>query len=163
MKLMRHSRGLLVLMMFLSWFFLPLIGKDAVKRFLPAGLFIALIVTIEDIIAKKRKWWWWYEKIHPKLSGIVPFLWGPFFIGSLWILKWTYGKYFRYIFINLVVDSIFVYFLVDWLKKLGIASLVRLKKYQLSLLFFFKSLLLYGFQFVKERKSLKKNSDNTLV
>ncbi|MEK5054858.1 MULTISPECIES: hypothetical protein [Niallia] len=122
-----------------------------------------MIVTIEDIIAKKRKWWWWYEKIHPKLSGIVPFLWGPFFIGSLWILKWTYGKYFRYIFINLVVDSIFVYFLVDWLKKLGIASLVRLKKYQLSLLFFFKSLLLYGFQFVKERKSLKKNSDNTLV
>lgn len=74
MKLMRHSRGLLVLMMFLSWFFLPLIGKDAVKRFLPAGLFIALIVTIEDIIAKKRKWWWWYEKIHPKLSGIVPFM-----------------------------------------------------------------------------------------
>ncbi|NRG34979.1 hypothetical protein HRF63_24280 [Bacillus circulans] len=160
---MRHSRELLVLMMFLSWFLLPLIGKDAVKRFLPAGLFIALIVTIEDIIAKKRKWWWWYEKIHPKLSGIVPFLWGPFFIGSLWILKWTYGKYFRFIFINLVVDSIFVYFLVDWLKKLGIASLVRLKKYQLSLLFFFKSLLLYGFQFVKERKSLKKNSDNTLV
>jgi hypothetical protein len=37
------------------------------------------------------------------------------------------------------------------LKDLGIASLVRLKKYQLSILFFVKSLLLYGFQMICER------------
>jgi len=84
------------------------------------------------------------------LSGIVPFLWGPFIVGSLWILKLTYGKFIKYIILNLIVDSIFTYFLVSWLRKLGIASLVRLKKYQLSLLFFLKSLLLYGFQFIKE-------------
>ena len=157
MKIMSYSKSLLVLMTILSWFSLLFFGKGAVKRFLPAGLFITLVVTIEDLIAKKRKWWWWYEKIHPKLSGIVPFLLGPFFVGSMWILKLTYGKFIRYIILNLMVDSIFTYFLVDWLKRLGISSLVRLKKYQLSLLFFLKSLLLYGFQFVKEKVSLKKS------
>ncbi|MFJ8243838.1 hypothetical protein [Peribacillus asahii] len=157
MKIMRYSKSLLVLMTILSWFSLPLLGRGTVKRFLPAGLFIVSVVTIEDLIAKKRKWWWWYEKLHPKLSGIVPFLWGPFFIGSMWILKMTYGKFIRYIILNLIVDSVFTYFLVDWLKKSGIASLVRLKKYQLSLLFFLKSLLLYGFQFVKEKVSIKKS------
>ena len=83
MRIARYSKSLLVLMMILSWFSIPLIGKREIKRFLPAVLFITMIVSIEDKIAKKRKWWWWYEKLHPKLSGIVPFLWGPFFIGSM--------------------------------------------------------------------------------
>lgn len=151
MRIARYSKSLLVLIMILSWFSIPLLGKREIKRFLPAGLFITMIVSIEDLIAKKRKWWWWYEKLHPKLSGIVPLLWGPFFIGSIWILKWTYGKFIRYIILNLIIDSMFTYLLVDLFKKIGIASLVRLKKYQLSLLFFLKSLLLYGFQFVKEK------------
>ncbi|WP_034332072.1 hypothetical protein [Bacillus sp. J37] len=152
MRIARYSKSLLVLMMILSWFSIPLIGKREIKRFLPAVLFITMIVSIEDKIAKKRKWWWWYEKLHPKLSGIVPFLWGPFFIGSMWILKWTYGKFIRFILLNLIVDSVFTYLLVDLFKKIGIGSLVRLKKYQLSMLFFLKSLLLYGFQFVKEKR-----------
>lgn len=157
MKIIRYLKPLLLLMMIFPWFSLPLLGKRSLKRFFPATLFIALVVTIEEVIAKKCKWWWWYEKIHPKLSGIVPFVWGPFFVGSLWILKLTYGKFTKYIILNLFADSFFTYFLVNWLKKLGIASLVRLKKYQLSLLFFLKSLLLYGFQFFKEN-SIKKRS-----
>ncbi|MGN7938413.1 hypothetical protein [Virgibacillus sp. 6R] len=148
---MKYSKPLLLLMFVLSWLSFPLIGKESIKRFLPAGLFISLIVTIEDVIARKRKWWWWYEKIIPNLSGIVPFLWGPFLIGSMWILKLTYGRFTLYTIINFFVDSIFTFFMVDWLKKLGIASLIRLPKYQLSMLFFVKSLLLYSFQYIKEK------------
>jgi len=148
---MKYSKPLLLLMFVLSWLSFPLLGKESIKRFLPAGLFISLLVTIEDVIARKRKWWWWYEKIIPNLSGIVPFLWGPFFIGSMWILKLTYGRFTFYTILNLIIDSIFTFFMVDLLKKLGIASLIRLRKYQLSMLFFIKSLLLYGFQFVKEK------------
>ncbi len=155
MKNIKYMKSLLLIMMIFPWFSLPFIGRRSVKRFLPAAFFISLVVTIEDVIAKKRKWWWWYEGIHPKLSGIVPFLWGPFIVGSIWILKLTYGKFTKYIILNLIVDSMFTYFLVDCLRKLGIASLVRLKKYQLSLLFFLKSILLYGFHFIKEN-SMKK-------
>ena len=146
-KLMKYNKFILIMMMVVSWLSLLIFGKNAFKKFLPAGIFIAIITRLENYIAKKRTWWWWYEKLHPKLSGSFPFVWGPFMIGSLWVLKLTYGKFYRYLFINLLVDSIFIYILVDkWLTKWGIASLVRMKKVKLSLLLFVDSLLLYGFQ-----------------
>jgi hypothetical protein len=88
---------------------------------------------------------------HPKLQGGLPLTWGPFLIGSMWILKLTYGKFLIYLITNLIIDTLFTYPFVTFLKRQGIASLVRLKKYQLSMLFFLKSILLYGFQNLKEK------------
>ncbi|MBW8347864.1 hypothetical protein K0H71_00195 [Bacillus sp. IITD106] len=152
MKLMRYNKLLLLLMLIFSWFSLLSLGKNSFKRFLPAGIFIAFVTRLENVMAKKRTWWWWYEKLHPKLSGSFPFVWGPFMVSSMWILRFTYGKLFRYLLVNLIADSIFVYILIDkWLTKWGIASLVRMKKMQLSLLLFIDSLILYGFQFLIEK------------
>jgi hypothetical protein len=153
---MKYSKLLLIIMFIIPWLTLPLLGKKSLKRFLPAGIFISLVVTFESILAKRRRWWWWHESIHPKLQGGFPLTWGPFLIGTMWILKLTYGKFFIYLIVNLVVDTLFTYPFVLFLKKQGIASLVRLKKYQLSVLFFVKSLLLYGFQYIKERLTLRK-------
>ena len=138
-------------MLILPWLTIPLLGKNTIKRFLPAGLFIAFAVRIESMIAKRQRWWWFYQKIHPNLTGEFPLIWGPFLIGSMWILKLTYGKPWIFIMTNLIVDTLFTYPFVKWLQKRGIASLVRLKGIQLSLLFFVKSLLLYGFQFLVEK------------
>ncbi len=159
-KLIKYNKLILLLMMVLLWLTLPLLGKNTVKRFFPAGIFIALLTRWENSIAKKRTWWWWYEKLHPKLSGSFPFVWGPFMIGSMWILKFTYGNFYRYLIINLIVDSLFVFVIIDkWLTKWGIASLVRMKKFQLSLLLFIDSLLLYGFQYLLEKiKETKLNA-----
>jgi hypothetical protein len=151
-KKIKYNKPILILMMFLFWLTVPLMGKNSFKRIFPASVFIALVTSWENAIAKKRKWWWWYEKLHPRLSGSFPFVWGPFMVGSMWILKLTYGKFYRYLIINLIVDSIFTFILVDkWLTKWGIASLVRMKKIQLSLLLFIDSILLYGFQTLIER------------
>jgi hypothetical protein len=150
MKIMKYSKALLLLMMILSWFTIPLLGERAFKRFLPSGLFISLMVRIVNIVAKKRRWWWWYETIHPKLSGVYPFMLGPFLVGSMWILKWTYGKFLRYMILNLIFDSFFTYLVVHYLTKFGIASLVRMKKIQLMYVLTVLSLLLYIFQLLKE-------------
>ncbi|MBO1514162.1 hypothetical protein [Metabacillus bambusae] len=151
MKIMKYSKVLLMMMMLLPWFTVPILGKISFKRFLPAGLFITIVVRIVNFIAKKRKWWWWYETLHPKVSGVIPFMWGPFLVGSIWILKWTYGKFFRYMILNLIVDLMLTYILVDYLTKFGIASLVRMKKIHLMYVFTVEALLLYGFQFLKEK------------
>ena len=149
---MRRNKLLLILMLVISWLSLLSFGKSSFKRFLPVALFSVFVTRLENSIAHKRAWWWWYEKLHPRLSGSFPFVWGPFMVGSMWILKFTYGKIFRYLIVNLIIDSFFTYFLIDkWLTKYGIASLVRMKKFQLSLLLFFDSLLLYGFQFFTEK------------
>ncbi|MDR4947900.1 hypothetical protein [Neobacillus cucumis] len=151
MKNLKMAKPILLSMMILSWLTLPLLGRKAIKRFLPASVLMSILVALEMKFAKKRRWWWFYTKVHSKLSGGFPLTWGPFLVGSMWILRFTYGKFVWYILLNLIVDTFFSYKFVDILKSLGIGSLVRLKKYQLSLLFFIKSLLLYGFQMIQEK------------
>ncbi|MGD6845605.1 hypothetical protein ACQCVH_24270 [Bacillus infantis] len=151
MKNQKAAKVLLPAMMVLSWLTIPLLGKKAIKRYLPASIMMAIIVSLESILARKRKWWRYYVKIHPKLPGGFPLTWGPFLIGSIWILRLTYGRFKWYLLLNLAVDTVFTYKFVNLLKGLRVASLVRLKKYQLSILFFVKSLLLYGFQMIREK------------
>ncbi|APH05704.1 hypothetical protein [Bacillus weihaiensis] len=150
--MIRNRKFLLFLLMIIPWLTIPLLGKKSFIRFLPASIFITTVVKLEDMLAEKRRWWWFYEKIHPKIGGNTPFIVGPFFIGSMWILKFTYGKFYIYLLINTILDSLFTYVLTNSLQRLGIASLVRLTRVQLSGLFFIKSLLLYGFQYMQERQ-----------
>jgi hypothetical protein len=154
---MKQSKFILILMLFLPWFSIPLLGKKTIKRFWPAGLFISFILVLENILAEKRRWWQFYQTLYPKLPGIFPLIFGPFLIGSMWILKFFYGRFNLFLIVNLAVDSLFTFLVTNQLQRWGIASLVRLKKYQLSLLFFIKSLLLYGFQYCKEQSSLISN------
>jgi hypothetical protein len=156
MKHINYSKSLLLMMMTLPWFTIPMLGKASFKRFSPSSLLISLAVQIVHFIAKKRKWWWWYEKIHPKEPGGLPFILGPYLVGSLWILKWTYGKFFRYMILNLIVDGAFTYGLTYYLQKFGIAALVRMKKIQLMYVFTIQALLLYGFQFFREKVLVKR-------
>jgi len=145
-------------MMVFSWFSLVFIGKESIKRFFSVTLFMGIIVRVVNIIAEKRKWWWWYQKIHPSVSGSFPFVWGPFFVSSFWILKYTYGNFIKYIGLNLCAHSAFTYVVEPYLQNFGIASLVRMKKIQLMYVFMVLAFLLYGFQIVKE-KSINKERD----
>lgn len=151
---MKYPKFILIIMLILPWLSLPLLGKDSFKRFFPATLFLSLVLKIEGEWARKRKWWWYYETLHPKLSGGFPLIWGPFFIGAMWILKFFHGKFWAYTFFNFLIDSLFTFVGTDLLKKYGLASLIRLKKYQLSILFFIKSMILYGVQTIREKYTL---------
>jgi len=153
---MKYSKTLLFLTMIIPWVTAPLLGKKTLKHYLPAGVFIALMVRLTNVIAKRRKWWWWYGTLHPRLSRVIPFMLGPFFVGSIWILKWTYGKFLRYLALNMFFDGMFTYAMVPILTKFGVASLVRMKKIQLMYVFMVLTLILYAFQFLYENIHLNK-------
>jgi hypothetical protein len=112
---------------------------------------MCLYVLAEGRFAEKKKWWWFTTAVKPNVLGEIPLIIGPFFVGSLWILKYTFGKFKLFLLINLIVDSLFTYIGTDWLKKIGYGSLVRLTKLQLSFVFLIKSFLLYGFQLFSEK------------
>ncbi|KAA0547430.1 hypothetical protein FZW96_11250 [Bacillus sp. BGMRC 2118] len=150
---MKNIKFLLIFTLLGSWLTASFLKKRDVIRFLPASLFIALLVRGESVIARKRKWWWFYERVHPRLIGEFPMIWGPFFIGSMWILKLTFGKPFRYLALNMSIHIAFAYCLIDVLRKMGIASLVRLKRYQLVSLFTLKAWILYFVQFIVDKVS----------
>ncbi|WHY67868.1 hypothetical protein [Neobacillus sp. SuZ13] len=143
---MRKNKMILLVIMILPWLSMPFMGKRTIKRLFPGAIFMFIWVAVESILAKKRVWWRIYERIIPKVIGELPFMLGPFFVGSLWILKWTFGNFTRYLFLNLIFDTLFAYPGMFILKRLGIASLVRLRPYQMVILFMSKSVIMYGLQ-----------------
>ena len=144
-------------MLVLPWLSLPLLGKKHFRRNFPSALFICLFVVGESVLAKKKVWWWFFKKLNRKIPGETSLIWGPFFIGTLWILKLTRKRIIGYFLTNLSVDSFFVYVVLNFFKKIGFASLIKLKKYQLLILFTFKSVILYLFHYhFIEKLSMKK-------
>lgn len=149
-------------MLLLSWLSLPLLGKKTVKRFFLSSILMSLYIILEFRFAEKRKWWWFPASLRQNFLGGFPLILGPFLIGSMWILKFTYGKFNLYLLVNILIDSLFTYFGMNWFKKIGYASLVRLTKFQLSLVFLIKSFVLYGFQILFEKLTRKSSSQEFL-
>ena len=141
----RNSLYILILML-ISWVFLLLAGKETLKRYLPAAIFMSILVYSENVMAEKIRWWSITTRLFPKVNGIMPFVTGVFLTGSVWILKFTYKNIYLYVFVNFLVDTFFSYPFYSMFKKLGVWQLANLKQYQLSALFFIKSLLMYAFQ-----------------
>lgn len=147
---MKNRRLLLLLMTVLPWFTVPFIHPKTIKRFLPGSLFMCLYLMIEGSIAERKKWWWFTVNFKPNVIGELPLIFGPFLAGSLWIFKFTYGKFPLYVLLNLIIDAFFVYPFIDWLQRIGYVSLVRLSKLNLSILFLIKSIAMYAFQYLYE-------------
>ncbi|MCP3740331.1 hypothetical protein [Rossellomorea sp. BNER] len=148
-----------VAMVLLAWLTLPFLGLRNIKRFLPASIMIILIESLNVQIGKKRKWWVFYNKPNSFLSGEFPFNIGPFLIGSMWILKLTYGNFIRYLLLNAFVDATFTFPIIWILKKVKIVTLVRINEIQFFIYIFYKAFLLYGFQYLFE--SLKEFRSST--
>ncbi|WML49510.1 hypothetical protein RCG23_05840 [Neobacillus sp. PS3-34] len=156
---MRKSNSYIILMTILPWLTIPFIGVKTIKRFLPGALFMCLYTIFEGNVAERRKWWWFFYNVKPNVLGEMPLILGPFFVGSLWILKFTFSNFKKYVILNVMIDSFFTYVLLNWFKRIGYASLIRINKLQLSLLFLVKLLLMYSFQYFYENYlTLKKSS-----
>ncbi|RXJ04609.1 hypothetical protein DS745_04285 [Anaerobacillus alkaliphilus] len=147
----KTSRNILFLMTVLPWLTIPFIGVKTLKRYIPASLFMVLYLIAEGSYAEKNKWWWFTTTKKPNFLGEMPLIFGPFLVGSLWILKYTFGNFKLYLLVNLIIDSIFTYLFTTLFKRMGYATLVRLKKVELSIVFIVKMLLLYLFQVVYDR------------
>lgn len=153
---MKKTRFFLLIMMIVPWFTLPLLGSRALKRFLPATIFISLFSEIMQTVAKKLNWWRFYSSIHPKVRPSLPFTLGPEFFGSLWILKAAYGRLPFFLLVNTIAHFLFAYPGMYLMRRLGVSSMGRLSSLQFALFLSFKGVLLYSFQFLKEKFFSKK-------
>jgi hypothetical protein len=148
---MKKTYGFIILMAIVPWLTVPFLGVKTFRRFLPSSIFMSLYLIAEGRFAEKKKWWWFPFTVKPNVLGEMPLIIGPFLVGSLWILKYTYGKFKLYLLINIIVDSLFTYLGLNLFKKIGYVSLVRLTKFQLSFVFLIKTFILYGFQVLYEK------------
>jgi hypothetical protein len=141
----KHKKYLLALLI-LPWLSIPLLGPQTVKKFFLSSLIINLIVLAECFLARKRTWWYFYKSLHPKMLGEIPILFGPFLVGTMWIFKFTYGNFRKFMVTNFILDAFFVYILMGWFEKIGYGSMVRLKRYHFLMIFTTKAAFSYGLQ-----------------
>jgi hypothetical protein len=139
-------------MVLLTWLTLPFLGIGNIKRFLPASVLIVIIEGLNVQIGKKRKWWFFYNKPKSYFTGEFPFNIGPFLVGSMWILKLTFGNFKRFILLNAVIDFIFAFPNVSLIKKLKVASLDRMNNWQFFIYILYKAPILYWLQYLFEKR-----------
>ncbi|MBT2654212.1 hypothetical protein J7E81_03000 [Bacillus sp. ISL-18] len=146
----KHKVFNLILIM-IPWLSLLFIGKKTFKRYSFAGVFISIFEIINHIYGHQRKWWKFYDKPKSFLRDELPFDIGPYMPLSLWILKFSYGYFKRFVLVNVFANAFFAFLFMPFLKKFKIVRLNRLNYFQFFFYIHYKAYILYGVQYLFEK------------
>ncbi|WP_147531621.1 hypothetical protein [Bacillus marasmi] len=135
----------------IPWLSLIFIGKRHVKRYSVSGVFIVIFEILNHLYGHKRNWWKFYDKRKSFMKDELPFSVGPYMPISMWILKYSYGNFKKFVFLNVIADGLFAFLFIDILKKLKIISLNRINHWQFFIYLHYKAYLLYGVQNLYEK------------
>lgn len=147
----RHKVFNLSIILF-PWLSLLFLGKRDVKRYSLAGVFIVVFEILNHMYGHKRKWWKFYDKRNSFLKDELPFSVGPYMPLSMWLLKFSYGNFKKFVLLNAIADGLFAFLFIDVLKKFKIVGLNRLNHVQFFIYLHYKAYLLYGVQYLYEKK-----------
>jgi len=140
-----------VALILFPWVTVLFLGWRNIKRYSVAGFFIVIFEIINHLIGKKLNWWKFFEKPRNFLKDELPFSIGPYMPLSMWILKYSYGNFGKFLFLNVVADGVFAYIGMDLLKKLKIVKLHKLSRTQFFIYIHYKAYLLYAVQYWFEK------------
>jgi len=140
-----------VIIIAVPWLSLLFIGRRSFKRYSFAGIFIIGFEIINHLYGHKRKWWKFFNKRKSFLRDELPFSIGPYMPMSMWLLKFSYGNFKKFITLNAIADAIFAFFFMNVLKKLKIIKLNKLNHLQFFFYIHYKAYLLYGVQYLYEK------------
>jgi hypothetical protein len=143
-----------VAIILIPWLSLLFIGKRSFKRYYPAGIFIVIFEIINHMYGHKRKFWKFYDKRKLFLKDELPFSIGPYMPLSMWLLKFSFGNFKKFVMLNAIFDGIFAFIMMDVLKKFKIIRLNRLNRLQFFAYINYKAYLLYLFQYLRERRRI---------
>lgn len=146
---MKNSKLFLVAMVILPWLTIPLLGRNALKKYLPSAIFITVLTKILDIFGERNKWWRFYKGISP-LNSMDFLNFGPYFVTSLWMLKMTYGKFSKFLISNTILQILFIFLGLKYISRYKILTLVKLTKINYLAIDVLRALLLYGFQKIQD-------------
>jgi len=93
-------------MLIIPWLTVPFIGKQKFFRFLPAACFISIFLAVFSSTANSKGWWKTKRPLIPGILVDFPYILGPYFVGTIWIFKLTYGNFKKYVLANLLVGII---------------------------------------------------------
>lgn len=156
---MRKKRIFNLLMVGIPWFSVLFIGKRSFFRFLPIASFVSLFLCLYSAVANSRKWWVNKSPIIPGNQIDFTYIFGPYFVGTIWIFKLTYGNFRKYLITNLIVNTfnLFPFFYLS--ERFGMVKFVKMKYRTWFSVTMVTSLLIYVVHSIIENSILiqKKN------
>ncbi|QOY35220.1 hypothetical protein AWH56_021370 [Anaerobacillus isosaccharinicus] len=135
----------------IPWLSLLFIGRRNFRRYFISGIFIVVFEIVNHLYGNKRKWWKFYDKRKSFLKDELPFSIGPYMPVCMWILKYSYGNFKKFIVLNAIADGLFAFLIIDVFRKLKIVGLNRLSYFQFFIYLHYKAYLLYGVQYLFEK------------
>jgi hypothetical protein len=130
----------------ISWSTFFLIPKKVFKMYTPVATFASLLVIIQSILSVPFKWWTVKGGLFTKVFNDLSFIFGPFFIGTIWIFHFTFGKFGLYALINILMDA-FLAYPVNWVfEKLKVYKLVNFKPRHIFFTSISYALVIYAYQ-----------------
>ncbi|MGI8385315.1 hypothetical protein [Robertmurraya sp. P23] len=140
----------------IPWLSLLFIGKKSFKRYSFTGIFIVVFEIINHIYGHRRNWWKFYDGYKSFFKDELPFSIGPYMPFTMWLLKYSYGNFKKFVLLNVISDGLFAFVLMDILKKFKIISLNGLSRVQFFFYIHYKAYLLYGVQYLIEKYRLNR-------
>jgi hypothetical protein len=135
----------------IPWLSLLFIGKRNMRRYSFSGIFIVIFEIINHLYGHKRNWWKFYDKRKAFIKDELPFSVGPYMPISMWLLKYSFGNFKKFVILNVIFDGLFAFIFIDVFKKLKIVRLNRLNHVQFFIYLHYKAYLLYGVQYLFEK------------
>ncbi|MBM7602545.1 hypothetical protein JOC75_000515 [Metabacillus crassostreae] len=139
------------LMIALPWISVLFIGKRSIKRYSLSSVVIGIYEIISHLYGRKKKYWKFYDKPQKFIRDELPFDIGPYVPISMWILKYTYGNFKKFVLVNVIFNLFFAFIFIAFLKKIKILRLYRLNYFQFFIYIHYKAYLLYAVQFLMEK------------
>jgi hypothetical protein len=110
--------GLLIL----PWLSLIFIGKRNLLKYMP----VALLVTVINSILYQAAYYynWWRESGLFGWDNAIPIHWiySAYLVATIWIFRFTYGRFWLYLLVNLALDAAYMWGWGPIEEKLGLAS-----------------------------------------
>ncbi|WP_041809246.1 hypothetical protein [Evansella cellulosilytica] len=140
-----------VALIIIPWLTLIFIGKRSMKRYSLASGIVGIFEMINHLYGRKRHWWEFYDKPRSFIRDELPFDIGPYMPMSMWLLKYSYGNFKKYVLLNAIANGAFAFLFMPFLKKIRIIELKRLNYLQFFLYIHYKAYVLYGTQYLIEK------------
>ncbi|EMS73793.1 hypothetical protein [Ruminiclostridium cellobioparum] len=106
-------------MLILPWLSLFFMKKEEIRRWMPVALFTMVTNTIIIDIGVGLKLWETRVNIFP-LDQMISFVYGVLPIAAMWIFKFTYGRFWLYFVIEILLSTLFIRVIHPWLHRRGI-------------------------------------------
>ncbi|MEN6389060.1 MAG: hypothetical protein ABFD04_01495 [Syntrophomonas sp.] len=135
-------------LLILPWFSLFFLKRDEIRRFMPLALFTMVVTSIVQEAGISLNLWQVRATTYP-LNQTMSYIYGLAPVVSIWIFKYTYGRFWRYMAVDALFNLGFAFIFTPWLASRGIKDF-NTSRWTLFLIVTVLSLLLYLYQMWQE-------------